>query len=149
MTLEINPIFLFEKCEDVTDYEGVSTLIKDMFAFAQANNGVGLAANQVGYNKRIIIVNTRGFKAAMINPVITKGFGSVKSPEGCLSFPKGIVRVERAKQITVEWRDDHGEMQKQKFRGLEAMIIQHETDHLNGITIFPKEHALRTGEIRR
>ncbi len=110
--MEIDPIFLFEKCEDVVDFEGVATLVEDMFMFARANNGVGLAANQVGYNKRVIIVNTPNFKAAMINPVIVKSFGSVKSVEGCLSFPKGILRIERAKQISVEWLDGYGEKQQ-------------------------------------
>ena len=149
MTLEIDPKYLFHKCEEVTEFSTVPEFVSKMFEFAYANKGVGLAANQVGDNRRIIIVNTGHVKEAMINPVITKRFDSVKSVEGCLSFPKGLVKVERSKQITVKWTSPEGYPQQRKYRGLEACVIQHEIDHLDGETIFSPFIVLQKGEPRK
>lgn len=137
---------LHEVCLPVGSYEDMAncaSLFLDMLALLEANSdrkGVGLAANQVGDTRRCILIHTKYFKAGMINPVILdRSCGKVKSTEGCLSF--GInetATVMRDKQVTVEWYDTSGNRHKQKFRDLEARVIQHEIDHLNGITIFER-----------
>lgn len=101
---------------------------------------VGLAANQVGVNARVIVVDYAGFKGGMINPVITKfRGGTCRAQEGCLSFKKKFTHPLRHKIIVVEYLDIDGNKQRGKYRGLMARIIQHEVDHLDGITMFDRE----------
>jgi peptide deformylase len=131
---------LYNICEDVIETEDVTHIIKDLKATIYNNTDrypVGLAANQIGYNKRIIVLNTPSFKHAMINPVIVKKSKQMTTQnEGCLSFPKDfIIPVTRHKQVTVEWINEQGKKVNQKFRNLDSRVIQHEIDHLNGITL--------------
>ena len=91
-------------------------------------------------NRRVILVSADRFGKAIINPVITKrSCGKVRSIEGCLSFPGKKVTIKRDKQITVEGFDVKWKPIKQKLRGLAAMCVQHEIDHLNGITCIKGE----------
>lgn len=112
---------------------------------------VGLAANQVGSNLRLIVIDYAGFVGGMINPVITKyRGGTTKAKEQCLSFGTKSAYVERHKIIKVKWLDkDWGEHTAQ-FRGLMARIIQHEVDHLDGIDMFERERlgVPTTGELK-
>lgn len=101
--------------------------------------GVGLAAPQVGINLRFFLMVDEGNKVHIaINPVIHQKFGLRRmGPEGCLSFPgRGDVDVPRWERILLEWRRTDGQKRVQWFKGRDARIIQHETDHLNGICIF-------------
>lgn len=101
--------------------------------------GVGLAANQVGETKRIILVNTGSVRQFLINPVIVKKYGgTIMSTEGCLSFPGRRVRVVRNKQIIVEGFSPDWKPLRFKFQGLNAIVVQHEVDHLDGITCVDK-----------
>jgi peptide deformylase len=126
---------LRERAEDVRKVSAkTKTLIADMFETMYAYHGVGLAANQVGLLQRVVVIDIRnGEPLAMVNPVITKrssegGLGD----EGCLSMPGVVMPVMRAKQITVEYRDEKGRFQKLAAHGLLARAIQHEVDHLDG-----------------
>jgi len=102
------------------------------------NNGIGLAAPQIGLLKRLIVIdcssdekNKRPKK--FINPKIVRISNNLTSfEEGCLSLPYQYASVERPDQILLEYMDFKGEKQKKKFTGLEATCIQHEVDHLNG-----------------
>jgi len=101
---------------------------------------VGLAANQVGINARVIVINYAGFNGGMINPVITKyRGGTCTAMEQCLSFGKKKTYPIRHKIIVVEYLDTNGDKHRNKYRGLMARIIQHEVDHLDGITMFCRE----------
>jgi peptide deformylase len=120
----------------------VKGLIADMWHVVRGNNedgrmGCGLAANQVGSTKRVLVINTRHTQFTAVNPVITKmSSQQVVSEEGCLSFPEGLlVKIHRAKQISVNFLDAKGKLKKMKLRGLESRAFQHEMDHLDGITI--------------
>lgn len=127
---------LHQKAEDVTNGEDVKDLISAMWKIMFANGGIGLAANQVGSLKRVIIVNTNGFSCAIINPVITKLSGKTKnSKEGCLSFPGKKSTIKRDNLIVVEGFDENWSPIKKKARALSAFCVQHEIDHLNGINI--------------
>ena len=137
---------LKEVSEPVTikdNAEHIEDLIKSMWHIVRGNNpekraGVGIAANQVGVLKRVIILNTSTIKRVFINPEIIKASkNSLKYKEGCLSFPPEDTRVmTRAKQVTVQALDEKLEPFKMKLRGLDSVCVQHEIDHLNGITIF-------------
>jgi len=121
---------------DVPAGEDVKPLIGAMFALMYAGKGIGLAANQVGVLKRVIVVHVAGMKQALINPVISKRSArNTTSVEGCLSFPGKTVPMERSKAITVQGFDEDWTPIKFKASGLFAYCIQHEVDHLNGITI--------------
>ena len=127
---------LYEIAKEVNKSEDVSTLILTMIKIMQQNNGVGLAAPQIGESKRLIIVGTPNLRLIIINPIITKRkLGTVLSEEGCLSFPGLTKKIKRDKQIVVEGFNENWEHVKRKLRGLDSFIVQHEIDHLNGITI--------------
>jgi peptide deformylase len=118
--------------------EDVSELVADMWAVLRQHNGGGLAANQVGVLKRVIVLNTKKFRGSIVNPVITMSSGSKRSEEGCLSFPGRRVTVKRYKSIVVEGFDASWQPVKLSLRGFASFAAQHEIDHLNGITIMDK-----------
>lgn len=101
---------------------------------ANADRCVGLAANMIGARKRVIAVSLGFSVLIMYNPVITARSGAYETEEGCLSL-SGTRPVTRYEKITVEYRDRSFRKQKGDFSGYIAQIIQHETDHCNGILI--------------
>jgi len=147
MNLSIeNRKYLYDVCEEVEDIQACAQLYEGMVKILDnskspdGHRGVGLAANQVGDNRRCIMISTQHFRTFMINPEIKKrSKQTVMSEEGCLSFPGQQTTVPRSKQITVEWTTLQGKKKNQKFRGLESRVIQHEIDHLDGIVLFPEE----------
>lgn len=132
--------------ESLTDE--VRDLITDMKSTLQreAPNGLGLAAPQIGVNLNIIVVKqTLDSKAtnfhnkpviAMINPVILeKSSKKMMFREGCLSVPEMYYDIERHKDIKVRYMNEDGRMETYRISGTDAVVVQHETDHLNGILI--------------
>jgi peptide deformylase len=99
-----------------------------------ADRCVGLAANMIGINKRIIAFSIGSMSASMINPVIVKRAGPYETEEGCLSL-EGVRKTTRYLSIDVEFFDRNYNKKKQTFSGLPAQIIQHEIDHCDGILI--------------
>lgn len=103
------------------------TLIKKVGA-------VGIAAPQVGINKRIIIVRTDNVDRTMINPsIIWSSDDMFKSAEGCLSIPKVKGSVQRHWSVKVNYIDERGVHTCESFVGFDAAVVQHEIDHLDGI----------------
>jgi peptide deformylase len=118
----------------------ISRIAKEMFLVMYATEGVGLAAPQVGINKRLMVYNESGDKkkwmqeVVMVNPKIVEfSEGKDVENEGCLSFPGMRGDVERSKWIKVEALNLKGKKIKKKFTGWEARIFQHEYDHLDGV----------------
>lgn len=140
----LDPKFLRESCEAVEPGENVSEILSDMWEYIdQTSKGklvtVGMAANQFGYKKRIIIINTRTLRQVMINPEIVKrSKNRMKSEEQCRSFPGKKVSVMRNKQVTVEAIDENFEPIRFKMRGYDAAVVQHEIDHIDGITMLDR-----------
>ncbi len=127
-------LFLGQKSEPATKEDlPVARDLLDTLA-ANSERCVGMAANMIGVNKRIIVVNVGFANVIMINPVITKKSGLYETEEGCLSLD-GVRSTKRYKDIEVEFQDMSMKKQKQKFSGWTAQIIQHECDHLKGIII--------------
>ncbi len=111
-------------------------LIHDMFETMYAEEGIGLAAPQIGVSKRFFVmdVGEPGTQAqAIVNPVIVEQDGSEKGEEGCLSLPGLIGEVERAAKIVVEGHDPEGNPLRIEASDLVARCIQHEIDHLDGV----------------
>ena len=101
---------------------------------AHANECIGMAANMIGVNKRIIAAGLGGAPIVMLNPVITAKTGEFAAEEGCLSLT-GTRPVKRYKRIAVSWQDTAMQPHTRSFTGLLAQVIQHECDHLEGIII--------------
>jgi len=111
-------------------------LAQDMVETMYHNDGIGLAAPQVGKDARLIVVSMgNGSAIAMVNPVIVRSEDYQQSREGCLSVPKDKwgQLVARRKRIRVEYQDLDGDVHKLKAQGQLAAVIQHEIDHLNGV----------------
>jgi len=115
-----------EFCQDMTE-----TMIK--------KDGVGLAAPQVGINSRLVVVTINGKPICMINPQITKrSWARAWDEEGCLSVPGVYGQVQRNKKINCIYTNPEGEKKKIIAQNLDARIIQHEIDHLDGILFIDK-----------
>lgn len=114
----------------------VKTLISDMLETMYENQGIGLAANQVGKDLRICVIDIkpegRPSPVVLINPEITSSSGVEYLEEGCLSFPGVIARIKRKKFIRVKALNPQGLPLEFSADGLLSRAIQHEIDHLNG-----------------
>jgi len=113
----------------------LKSLIDDMFETMYEAPGIGLAATQVDVHKRLLVADVSADKTepyALINPVILQKDGVLVSEEGCLSVPGYYEEVERAEHIRVRFLDRNGEEQEMDAKGLLAVCIQHEIDHLDG-----------------
>ena len=129
-----NEIFLAKKSAAATEADmEIGADLLDTF-LAHKEDCVGLAANMIGWLKRIIIVDASFAPLLMYNPVITKKEGPYETEEGCLSL-EGERKTIRYEKITVMYQDHAFKPQKQTFTGYVAQIIQHEVDHCNGIVI--------------
>lgn len=128
-----DPILLQVAKEVDENYENLKEILRDMRETMEKNNGVGLAAPQIGLSIRAFIVGTSSVKKDFLNPKILKTFGgfSVKE-EGCLSIPSKRVRVKRPMKVKIEYRDANWNLRNETFEGLPARIILHEYDHLEG-----------------
>ena len=101
---------------------------------AHAEGCVGMAANMIGVQKRIIVINAGFAPMVLINPVITRKAGPYQAEEGCLSL-SGIRKTTRYQEIDVSFQDMDFKPRQQHFSGWAAQIIQHEVDHCDGILI--------------
>ena len=111
-------------------------IIDQMIDTMYRNNGIGLAANQVGYARRMFVMDTTSSKAGamvFINPVIEKkAIEKLTEEEGCLSCPTRLVKVRRPVYVGLKYYCKHGEEQYKTFYYLSSRVIQHEVDHLDG-----------------
>jgi peptide deformylase len=133
---------------DVIDRE-LHELIKDMFETMYHAEGVGLAANQIGVELSVMVIDTSKkegsppIKAVLINPEILFTEGQIKYKEGCLSFPGLVVEVSRYSKVRVKAFDLTGEEKIYEFEGFPAIVFQHEMDHLNGITFIDRVSGVK------
>lgn len=137
----------------------IQDLIADMhFTLTDKKLGIGLAAPQVGASVAVAVINiqktalrpkVKPFKLTIINPAITKTFGyRIQEWEGCISSGQGkaglFAKVPRYKKIEVEYLDETSKKHTRKFEGLQAHVIQHEVDHLNGILFVDRVKDAKT-----
>jgi peptide deformylase len=133
--LKVTPEYVFD--EDSAKRNQIEEL---MFAIMFANNGIGLAAPQVGLSQRFFIMQTQaGEQLACYNPEILDFSEEVEAEsEGCLSFPLLYLTVKRPMQITGKFQNTTGETVVQSLSGIDARCFLHELDHLNGIVFTSK-----------
>ena len=131
-----DPLFLAKKSEKAVKEDLPIAFDLMQTLAAHADECVGMAANMIGFTKRIIIFTDEksGQNRVMFNPVITSKEGEFETEEGCLSLP-GVRKTKRYKRITVEYEDMSFKKCKEVFSGFTAQIIQHEVDMTNGILI--------------
>jgi peptide deformylase len=130
---------LREKCKPVIIIdEEIKKLANDMLETMYSADGVGLAAPQVGMNKRLFVIDAGNGPLIMINPRILLRIGEENGREGCLSIPGLWGEVTRAQKVDVEAMNLQGEKVRIQADGLLARAIQHEFDHLNGVLFIDK-----------
>lgn len=123
---------------DVITDETVA-LLDNLYETMVANDGIGIAAPQVGKNKRIAVVEVdEGDKFELINPEIIEAKGESIDVEGCLSIPHVYGTVKRADEVTVRYYDREGEEIEVTAFGYLARAFQHEVDHLDGVLFVEK-----------
>lgn len=119
--------------------ESLQQLAEDMLETMREHEGVGLAANQVGRLKRVLVASLEDEHYVIVNPEVDEvGAESEKDVEGCLSIPEIQVDVERPTRVVVSGRDLSGAAVRVEAEGLLARILQHEIDHLNGVLILDR-----------
>jgi len=111
-------------------------ILDNMIKIMYQANGIGLAANQIGYNRRMFVMDTsneRNKPQTFINPVIrSKNNIKMIDIEGCLSCPGEEVKVKRSITVDLTWTCRHNKLQHKTFSYLPSRVVQHEMDHLNG-----------------
>lgn len=138
---------LKQKSKPVSDEEfgdDMVILSQSMLKIMRGFGGVGLAGIQLGLPKRILVGEADGKEFVLINPEIKeKSKEEVSFNEGCLSFPMESFKIDRPSNIIVSYQNTDGTRIEEQFSGLASRIIQHEMDHLNGITILDKVSHLK------
>jgi peptide deformylase len=149
--------------EPVVEFnEEIAELSKNMLFTMYKAPGIGLAAPQVGHSKRIFCIDTDFERErvtdsngkdtfryshfnpiVLINPVIKEKEGEMIYQEGCLSFPGIFEDVKRAEKVTVEYQGIDGDLKKLEAEGVQAICIQHELDHLDGIVFIERLSQLK------
>lgn len=156
------------KSEDVTDFgPELKTFVQNMHETMDHAGGIGLAANQVGAAKRVVVIHIpyadskyadqeeekrepwHDKRFTFINPKITKRAGKIKWQEGCLSFPEIYEFVDRAEEVWVEALDENGKKFELHANGLMAVCIQHEIDHIDGIVFINRMSRLKSSLVRQ
>jgi len=119
--------------------ESLARLAEEMLATMREQEGVGLAANQVGRLKRILVAAVEDREYIIVNPVIEEtARPTEKDLEGCLSIPGIQVEVERPTALTLSGQDASGAPLRLEASGLLARVLQHEVDHLDGVLILDR-----------
>lgn len=139
--------------------ETVTAVIDDLVdTMIDAGHSVGVAAPQIGVLRRVLVVDVSKSKLgkdnnhgllAMVNPEIIQKSGRTTMREGCMSVPDYTGNVTRAEHIVVEFTDRAGELRVIEASGFEAVAIQHELDHLDGLLFLDRVSSLKTDLYRR
>ena len=138
---------LSKKCREVEEItDKILELGQDMLDTMYKYDGIGLAASQVGILKRVIVYDIKYFEEdekpephILINPVIkSRSKTMIEVEEGCLSFPDVYEKVLRHEKVTVEYMDTKGKKKKINAKDIEAVVLQHEIDHLDGIVFLDR-----------
>ena len=127
---------LREKCTPVQEVGPSERMVMEaMIHTMHESHGVGLAASQVGINRRFFVLDVGDGPMVVINPKITQKKGSCVLKEGCLCLPEVTIEVTRHEKITVDYVNENNQSMRLTCNGLLARVIRHETDHLNGVLI--------------
>ena len=147
-------------CEVVSEFgDELQNVARDLEETRRASLGcVGIAAPQIGEMVRLALLDTSGHKKwgaqsqgffALVNPVLLSRNGEKIGREGCLSLPDFTANVARATQIRVRFQDLNGQDCEAEFENFEAVVVQHELDHLDGILFLDRVSNLQTDVFAR
>jgi peptide deformylase len=156
LRLEGDPL-LYQKLEDFDfnsgyDLEEIENKMTELMTESQ---GIGISANQVGFDRRVIVIWPKAHKEidkpfALFNPKIIKtSAGNNNDIEGCLSFPDLYIKIDRADEVTVEYIDKHKKSCIITLNGYDARCVQHEIDHLNGTCFISRVSSLKLEMARK
>ena len=131
--------------------EDLKVFLENMAITMYAAPGVGLAAPQVGDSRRILVADpgnnddgTPRLLYSMVNPeIIEKSKEYITYEESCLSVPEFYINVKRYKKLTIRWRDAFGNVRQEVFEEFPAIVLQHEMDHLEGVTLLDRSSRFR------
>jgi peptide deformylase len=151
---------LKQVAEPVTEVdESAVAVIQDLVdTMVDSGHSVGIAAPQIGVLRRVLVVDVSKSKLGkdnnhglleMVNPEIIEKSGSKMMREGCMSVPDYTGNVTRAEHIVVEFADRNGQLRVIEASGFEAVAIQHELDHLDGLLFLDRVSSLKTDLYRR
>ena len=138
------PIFKYgssilrKKARTIKDFTIIPKMVEKMFAAMKAEHGIGLAANQVGWNLNLLVVDTRNYdeeegkQYIFLNAEIIHSEGEAIMEEGCLSIPGIRAQIKRPETIQLKYQDIEQKFHQRYFSGFISRVIQHEIDHLNG-----------------
>ncbi len=140
--------------EQVDDFDSIQDLVPDMFDTMYEEEGIGLAANQIGMDLNLMVIDISHtdeshLPAAFVNGRIVERSGASSMDEGCLSVPGVQVDVSRAESVRFAYQDLEGNHHEQEFDGLMARVIQHEMDHLNGTLFVDRLRGIKRELIMR
>ncbi len=151
-------LVLREKCAPVTEITpDILSTMDEMVSMMRDQNGVGLAAPQVGIARRFLVMMDPDSETVykMINPrIVSLGAQTCTMEEGCLSvlgsdYLPVYSNVTRPSSVVVEWTDEHGDLKMAEMSGLPARIVQHETDHLDGVLFIDHLSPVRREMVMR
>jgi len=151
LRVEPDPI-LYQKLEPYDFGCGMDTyeIERVMTAIMDNEFGIGISANQVGFDRRVIVIAPRGQAAfAMFNPEITDRRDEIPDEEGCLSFPGLQLKVTRPNTVTVKYLDKDQKDCTITLSGYDAKCVQHEIDHLDGICFTSRVSKLKLDMARK
>ena len=139
------------KCLPVEPGSLLEKIAQDLLDTMDSVPGVGIAAPQIGYGHRVVLVDaSRNVRCEdhhglmiLVNPVITASSGSQVFKEGCLSVPQYLARIKRAWSVTVEAASPSGAAVHVDAQGFEAVVLQHEIDHLDGILFLDRVRDMK------
>ena len=164
---EDNPV-INKKLRKVSVDEGLKIAEELLNILSERKDGIGLAANQVGIDARVAVVNIRE-PLILINPVIIEQWDEINYYEGCLSFPKKGIHTKRFKNVIIHTEQEESDWyfsgankisegtgtwesakkHDQELRLLESVCVQHEIDHMNGMTIMDRENKLKPFKVSK
>ncbi|MGE4544551.1 MAG: peptide deformylase [Pedobacter sp.] len=151
---------LKEVCTPVEQLDAeVDSLIQDLIdTMVEAGHSVGVAAPQIGVTRRVVVVDVSHSKLGrdnnhgllvMVNPLIIEQEGCTASREGCMSVPDYTGNVTRSESVVVQFLDRDGSKRVIRASGFEAIALQHEIDHLDGLLFLDRVSSLKTDLFRR
>ena len=135
---------LRKRCREVTTIDDrIRMILDDMIETMRSQNGVGIAAPQVGVMRRMFVIEPEdGEVIEFINPEVIESSGTQTGEEGCLSVPGYVGTVDRPEYIKVEALDRYGEKIEHEGTGIKAVAISHELDHLEGVLYIDKAEEI-------
>ena len=130
---------LRKNCKQIEKVDDkIRKILYDMLVFMRLGDGAGLAANQVGFDLRLIVVEVGNQIFKLVNPQIVRCEGIMSFQEGCLSFPGLVLEIERSNKVWVTALDERGESVNIEAEGILAIVLQHEIDHIDGKVFIDK-----------